>query len=632
MKVLMGRQWQGVVAVGLGLWGCGGDATPQNTSGSGGAMTSVTTDGSGSGGAGGMASSGGKTTSTGGSGGASTSSSSSSSSSVGSGGGGGDAVDPAARLFAEDGVAAFDIRLSQKAIDDLNADPKKYVKGDVDVHLDGQTITLPKVGVRLKGNYGSLRSLDQKAAFLLKFDKYTSDQKLFGLTKLALNNMVQDPSMMRERIGYRLFRAGDSPAPRAAYATVTVNGALYGLYTSVESTSNAEFLSRWFGNDTGNLYEGAYGSDLEFGRVHTFDQDNGTDVNLADLNELTSALDGMVDPETFVPEVSEFIDLDRYLTFAATEIFLGHWDGYAWTRNNYYIYRRPDDGRWTWIAWGIDQTLEKHLDPWGGEGRIQWMCDASTACRAKLAEAFKGVVARASQLKLAEAAAATKDLLWSYAMQDPRKEVGLPVVAAAIDKNIAFLNGRPLEVQERLACEVNGSIDLDGDGYSGCDIDCDDHNPKVHPGAAEACNYADDDCDGVWDNTPACPQCVSKPAPGGGTLAFCFSEKDWASAEADCVSQGGHLASIHTADTGEAIAAEASSIRATDWWIGLNDITTEGAFTWTDKTPLDFTGWASGEPNNANGGENCVHLNGFNLSSWNDNDCALSFHYICKLP
>ena len=39
--------------------------------------------------------------------------------------------------------------------------------------------------------------------------------------------------------------------------------------------------------------------------------------------------------------------------------------------------------------------------------------------------------------------------------------------------------------------------DLDEDGYSVSEGDCDDGNPDVHPGAAEVCNGEDDDCDGL---------------------------------------------------------------------------------------------------------------------------------------
>jgi hypothetical protein len=40
--------------------------------------------------------------------------------------------------------------------------------------------------------------------------------------------------------------------------------------------------------------------------------------------------------------------------------------------------------------------------------------------------------------------------------------------------------------------------DVDADG-SRSDVDCDDYDPAVHPGASEVWNSTDDDCDGVTD-------------------------------------------------------------------------------------------------------------------------------------
>ncbi len=57
-------------------------------------------------------------------------------------------------------------------------------------------------------------------------------------------------------------------------------------------------------------------------------------------------------------------------------------------------------------------------------------------------------------------------------------------------------------VEERGGC-VHDLRDVDGDTYAdractGGD-DCDDANPAIHPGAAELCNGADDNCDGMID-------------------------------------------------------------------------------------------------------------------------------------
>jgi len=47
-----------------------------------------------------------------------------------------------------------------------------------------------------------------------------------------------------------------------------------------------------------------------------------------------------------------------------------------------------------------------------------------------------------------------------------------------------------------------GCVDLDGDGVSTCDDDCDDADPNNFPGNEEACDLADNDCDGVADAGP----------------------------------------------------------------------------------------------------------------------------------
>lgn len=57
--------------------------------------------------------------------------------------------------------------------------------------------------------------------------------------------------------------------------------------------------------------------------------------------------------------------------------------------------------------------------------------------------------------------------------------------------------GSPFILQNGLTFGEND--DNDGDGYTGCDGDCNDNNDAVFPGASELCNETDDDCDGDVD-------------------------------------------------------------------------------------------------------------------------------------
>ena len=108
--------------------------------------------------------------------------------------------------------------LSEDAEQALLAEPSEYVAATVQVAV-GDTVVGPKaVRVKLKGQ-ASFRPLGRKAAFKLKFAK---SDRLLGLKKLTLNNMVQDRSMI---LGERDARStGDArghphpgaPAPRPA--------------------------------------------------------------------------------------------------------------------------------------------------------------------------------------------------------------------------------------------------------------------------------------------------------------------------------------------------------------------------------------------------------------------------------
>ncbi|OGQ25402.1 MAG: hypothetical protein A2138_26450 [Deltaproteobacteria bacterium RBG_16_71_12] len=64
-----------------------------------------------------------------------------------------------------------------------------------------------------------------------------------------------------------------------------------------------------------------------------------------------------------------------------------------------------------------------------------------------------------------------------------------------------------LRLDAHVACD-----DLDGDGRSGCDGDCDDDDPLVFPGQTEVCDGTDNNCDGTID-TDALGGCPTAARP-----------------------------------------------------------------------------------------------------------------------
>ncbi|XP_033759064.1 perlucin-like protein [Pecten maximus] len=67
------------------------------------------------------------------------------------------------------------------------------------------------------------------------------------------------------------------------------------------------------------------------------------------------------------------------------------------------------------------------------------------------------------------------------------------------------------------------------------------------------------------------------------------------------------------------------------YFLGGTDMDNEGRWVWVRTgQSFGFTNWASGEPSNSNGVEDCVILNGESFADWNDAPCDQSYYGICK--
>ncbi|XP_070569321.1 uncharacterized protein [Ptychodera flava] len=66
-------------------------------------------------------------------------------------------------------------------------------------------------------------------------------------------------------------------------------------------------------------------------------------------------------------------------------------------------------------------------------------------------------------------------------------------------------------------------------------------------------------------------------------------------------------------------------------WIDANDLVTQWTFQHSDGSPLPFTNWAPGEPNNANGVEDCSALANV-MAQWKDFDCHTQTTFTCQRP
>ena len=252
-------------------------------------------------------------------------------------------------LFAGVAIRSIQLNVSSEDISSLRSNPRQYVRAT----LRDERNTLRDVAVRLKGS-SSFRSLDDKPSFTVNCDHFNKGQRFYGLSKIHLNNSVEDPSYLNEKLGSELFSAAGVPAPRVSHALVTLNGRRLGLYVLKEGFAE-EFLARHFQRTDGNLYEpeAKVAPDVTGPMKRNSGDAAGADV---DLKRLAAAAS---EPDLALrwTALGEILDLDRFLTFAATEVLSGHRDGYCLARNNYRLYHDPVSNRFVFLPDGMDQLF-----------------------------------------------------------------------------------------------------------------------------------------------------------------------------------------------------------------------------------------------------------------------------------
>jgi hypothetical protein len=213
-------------------------------------------------------------------------------------------------------------------------------------------IVYTNVAVHLKGAAGSFRPVDDLPAMTLNFDKFIPGQSFHGMHKISLNNSVQDPSYLSEKICREMFDAAGVPVPRAGHAIVKLNGRDLGLYVLLEG-ANKQFLKRYFNNAKGNLYDGGFVRDVDEGlAVNSGDNPN----DRQDLTTFRLGINQCARTKNLAP-LEKVLDVDRFLSMLAVEVMVWHWDGYGLNKNNWRLFHDLDSDKMVFIPHGLDQTF-----------------------------------------------------------------------------------------------------------------------------------------------------------------------------------------------------------------------------------------------------------------------------------
>ena len=236
-----------------------------------------------------------------------------------------------------------------------------------------KTEKVDSVGLRLRAPTVAGTG-ERETKFPLKVNfNYFGGERFHALDKLYLSNNKSDPTLMREQLASRILEGMGVLASRTGYAWVKVNGDVQGLFATVEEVDK-RFLRARLGSDAhaddGNLYKCEVpGCDLTWkgdkksdyldttcleedgcGLVQKTNEDDVSQNDYADLITFLDVLNNGKDA-TFEADFGAIFDVDSFLRYLAVAVAIGDFDGYLGSIDNFYLYHRPDTGKWVYIPW-----------------------------------------------------------------------------------------------------------------------------------------------------------------------------------------------------------------------------------------------------------------------------------------
>ena len=249
--------------------------------------------------------------------------------------------------FERPAVWPVQIEISAENAAKLRAKPREAVSAKIRV-IDAP---VHDAKVRLKGQ-GTFQPLDDKPSFTIELGP-DGQEKLHGLTKFHLNNSIEDPGFLKERIGSEMFERAGIPTPRVGHARVTLNERMLGLYVLKEGFTE-NFLKHHFRGEIGNLYDTGEGKDID----EKMELEIGGSKEQEELTRLAAAAKDP-DPARRWNKLERALDLDRVVSFMAMEIMICHWDGYGLSQNNFRVYYEPNRDKVFFLPAGMDQIFSK---------------------------------------------------------------------------------------------------------------------------------------------------------------------------------------------------------------------------------------------------------------------------------
>ena len=281
-------------------------------------------------------------------------------------------------IYNPDVVARIEVNMTTEdkefLLDDKNVANRDYLP--VDVRFVNAKIdeTVSGAGIRLRGNTSRGHP---KRSFKIKFTEFEGGEKFHGYKKFNLKAENNDPSLLREHLSLQLYREANVPAARSHHVEVYINGEYMGLYLNVEQIDD-EFADTRYGSEKGNLYKCSWGASLEMSNDvydnELFKLETNKDVNDRSILENFIETLNTSSGSQFKSEIEAILNVENAIRFLAVEALIGHWDGYSYNQNNFYILENPDNDKIELIPYDLDNTFGINWIPndWATHDLMNW--------------------------------------------------------------------------------------------------------------------------------------------------------------------------------------------------------------------------------------------------------------------
>ncbi|KAF9338119.1 hypothetical protein BG006_010229 [Podila minutissima] len=284
------------------------------------------------------------------------------------------------KAFKQKQIATIHVTAPVAAMNEMNLNPTN----DKDYQVDFRFIsskTIHSVKNVTFSTSGKSSKDHSKQAFAFEFEG-TLGQTFFSRPNIKLRSMVQDPTMMREKVYIDMLNSVGVPTQQGAWVRLFVNNEPYGLYLMVDDIKKS-FLKQTIHGGQEVLNRGSLiqmnawknKASLEYlgPTTASYDPSTYTSQNLGlspvndPLKELITFMSDLKDfnPTTTPDPIGYFngtrLELDGFLRCMALEYLMGAFDMYWYSGSNYFMYHNPlivpAPGHWQWIPTDMDGTF-----------------------------------------------------------------------------------------------------------------------------------------------------------------------------------------------------------------------------------------------------------------------------------